>query len=464
MFRFKNCRPVWALIVLLALLQSSLLAATKTFIGNAHDVRQISTITVGGTWLDTQTATMTINGKDIVVTLVGDEATTAVATGLKNAWMSATRLDGSGTPDATSNVGGQEFGEFSEVTATASGSVVTLTANEAGVPFVVTVSETSAAGTLTPATPQAADGKMFWNNADNWDTGTVPANDDVVRLIYPDLHIRYGLPNNSLEVTFDHYHSANGEIGLPAINIANPAKPYKEYRQTHVRKDDAGTGTNIADRFGGGQAGTGSPLINIKQSTLKGSPIVYNTGQPLNSRPGTYAINLCYTANTSTLEILNGSVDFGSQDGSTSAFLTVKQTGGNSRGITGLHTANSELHVSGGSMVVGGAGAITSIFSRGGTLRLENQTGTITTLNVLGGIVEVISIGTISALFEDAGTFDARNATGFIVGDGDVHGGRFLDPHRRMQINSSFEVAIEPSDDMQFGASLTTPIIIDNQL
>lgn len=461
MFRFKNCRPVWALIILASLIGRAF-GDVQTFTGNAHDVRQITTLTVAGTWLDTQTATMTINGKDIIVTLVGDEATTAVATGLKNAWMSATRLDGSGTPDATSNVGGQEFGEFSEVTATVSGSVVTLTANTAGVPFTVTVSETSAAGTLTPATPQAADGKMFWNNADNWDTGAAPANDDVVRFIYPNLHVRYGLPNNSLEVTFDHYHSANGEIGLPAININNSSKPYKEYRQQYVRKDDAGTGTNIADRFGRGQAGTGSPLINIKQSTLKGSPVVYNTGQPLAPRPGTYALNLCYTANTSTINILNGSVDFGSQDGGTSAFVSFNQQGGNSRGIDALHTAGAVVEVSGGTAVIGGTGAIATMDIRGGTVRLEGQTGTISLLRVYGGICDYASTATITGLLVDGGTFDARSDAGdFAVTVGSIYpGSKYLDPYSRTDAPADFQLFVEPSGDLQFGADVSNGLQI----
>lgn len=454
MFRFKNCRPAWALIVLLAIVRQSW-ADTQTFTGNAHDVRQITTLTVGGTWLDTETATMTINGKDIVVTLVGAEATTAVATGLKNAWMSATRLDGSGTPDATSNVGGQEFGEFSEVTATASGSVVTLTANEAGVPFVVTVAETSATGTLTPATPQAATGKQFWNNADNWDTGAAPVNDDVVVFRYPGLHCRYGLPNGTLEVTVHWYHSADGELGLPPINIDNPAKPYAEYRQQYVRLDDAGTGLSAIHRIGIGQAGRGSSLINLKHSTLPCVPIVYNTGQPLSSRPGTYALNLCCTNNTSSLTINNGWVDFSSQDGGTSAWLQVDQNAGNSRGIQAIHTASSTLNVSGGAMLIGGTGAITTINVSGGTVRLESQTGTITTLNSTGGILECITAGTITTLYVNGGTFDATNASAFSVGTGTVyHGSRFLDPTGKMVVDTAFRLAFEPSDDLQFGANV----------
>jgi hypothetical protein len=247
--------------------------ATKTFIGNAAAVKQISTITVGGTWLDTETATLTMNTKDLVLTLVGNEATTAVATALKEMWMASSRLDGTATTDATSNAGGQQFGEFSEVTATVSGSVVTLTANRPGVPFVVTVSETSATGTLTLATPQAATGPNFWDNADNWDTITVPANDDTVVFKDSNISVLYGLPNGSLEVTIQQWMSYTGEIGLPPVNITDPAKPYYEYRQRYVRLDDSGGGSDIAHRWGLGE-GFGSPLINVRHTAVKNSHIV----------------------------------------------------------------------------------------------------------------------------------------------------------------------------------------------
>lgn len=460
MLTFRNCRPVWALIVLLAIVRQSF-GDTQTFTGNAHDVRQITTLTVAGTWLNTETATMTINGKDIVVTLVGDEATTAVATGLKLAWMSSTRLDGTGTPDVTSNVGGQEFGEFSEVTATVSGSVVTLTAIKAGIPFTVTVAETSVGGTLTPATPQVATGRMFWSNADNWDTGAAPVNDDTVVFKYPGLHCRYGLPSGTLEVTVHWYHSADGELGLPPINIDNPSKPYAEYRQPYVRLDDAGGGSSAVHRIGIGQAGRGSTLINLKHSTLPCVPIVYNTGQPLASRPGTYALNICCTNNTSSLTINNGSVDFSSQDGSTSAFLQVDQNAGNSRGIQAVHTAASTLNISGGTMLIGGTGAITTINASGGTLRLESQTGTITTLNLTGGTLECITAGIITTLYVNGGAFDATNASGFTVGTGTVYeGSRFLDPTGKMVVNTVFRLAFEPSDDLQFGTNVNNLLSI----
>jgi hypothetical protein len=417
----------------------------KTWIGNAAAVKQISTITVGGTWLSTETATLTINTKDLVLTLVGDEATTAVATALKEMWMAASRLDGTGTTDATSNAGGQQFGEFSEVTATVSGSVVTLTANRPGVPFVVTVGETSTSGTLTLATPQAATGPNFWNNTDNWDTTTVPVDDDVVVLKDSNVSILYGLPNGSLEVTFEHWMSYVGEVGLYVINTTDPAKQYYEYRQRYVRLDDSGTGTNIAHSWGMGE-GFGSPLINVRHTAVKNSHVVYNTGRPHPSRVGTKSLNICSTVNTSTLNILNGSVEWGAQDGQTSAFVAVAQTAGDSRGVNGLHTTGV-VKCNGGQMLIGGTPTIFSVDVRGGVLRMEGQTGTISTLTTHKSATTIYaSTATITSNFV-IGTFDARpSLDAFTVTNGSVVyiGGTYLDPYQRS--SSEVLLACEPTE------------------
>src|SRR6185503_18181163 len=104
------------------------------------------------------------------------------------------------------------------------------------------------------------------------------ANDDTVVLkdqSGPSVGFKYGLPNNSKEVTIEHWMSYTGQVGLPPINTENASKPYPEYRQTDVRLDDAGTGTNILHKFGLGKDGTGSPLINVHHKTLRCSPVVY---------------------------------------------------------------------------------------------------------------------------------------------------------------------------------------------
>jgi len=464
MTRIRNYRGALALLLALAL-QASAFAATKTWTGNAADVKQINTITVAGTWATTETATITINGKDVVLTLATNVTTANVASAIKDAWNSGSRLDGTSTTDATSNAGGQEFGEFTEASASVSGSVVTIIALEPGVPITISVAETAAAGTLTLATPQVATGKHFWSNAKNWDTGTVPANDDVVVFRDSGVSCKYGLPNASLEVTLQHYMSYTGEIGLPPTNVTNTAKPYPEYRQRYVRLDDAGTGTNIAHRFGIGQQGNGSPLINLRHTTVKCSPVVFSTAPPLPSRPGTNALNICATTNTSTINILGGSVDFSSQDGQTAAWVAATQAAGDSRCLTsGIHTAGGAISLSGGTMLIGQSGAIGFIDVTGGTLRIENQTGTITNFQLFTGTVQYASTATISNLFmlSSGATFDARDNVGaFTVTLADLHlGCSYLDPYGRTSAAADFRILFDPSERLQFGGSIAGGIEI----
>jgi len=447
--------------------------ATKYWVGRAHSVKQISTITVANTWAAGDTAVLKINEKELTITCGSTTTTTAtVAAAISEAWNAAGRLDGtSNSSNATSNFGGQEFGEFREAVATVSGSVVTLTANTAGKPFTLTVTETTAgSGTATGATAQAATGRNHWDNADNWidsldlTTGStgVPANDDVVDFRNTDISCLYGLPNNSKEVTFNVWKSYTGEIGLPAINRDDPSYPYPEYRQRYVRLDDAGTGTNIAHRFGLGTEGTGCRLCNIKHSTLKCSPVVYATGTPRIERIGEKALNICCTASTSQLNILGGSVDWGSQDGGTSAWNGVYQNGGESIGANGLNSSGSAVLRS-GAMTVSGTGNILLLSSYGGTLRAENVTGTVTSAYAFdGGTIRYASTGTITNVFAYGGTFDCSDDAGtFTATNSTVKtGGKVRDPYRRITFSNPMQVYFELSDAITLGVNDNQPVDI----
>jgi hypothetical protein len=447
-------------------------------IHGAAAVKQIDLITVSDTWTAADTVTLTMNTKDLVITIGADTATTQVAAAIRDAWNATSRLDSEGTTDATSNFGGQEFGEYSEATAFIdpdSLSVVRIIANKAGVPFTLTVTEaTAGSGVATESTSQAATGPWHWNNIDNWSTGAVPVDDDIVVFkdqSGPNVGFKYGLPNSTdLEVTIQHWMSYTGQLGLPPINAENPSKPYPEYRQRYIRLDDGGTGTDIAHRFGLGQDGTGSPLINLKHITVKCSPIVFNTGTP--QVQGLKALNICCTATTSTLNIINGSVDWSSQDSGTTAFLVVKQIGGDSRGVGGLHTTNAQAHLTNGTMLISGSGAITQISVFGGQLRVENQptTTTITTVNIYGGTTQYVSAATITQLSllgassgnGVGGTFDASvNAGNFTVTDCDVYAGnKLLDPYRRITFTNPISVFYGPSNDLVLGATASTAALV----
>ena len=447
--------------------------ATKYWVGRAHAVRQITTITVANTWAAADTAVCKINEKELTITCGSTTTTTAtVAAAIKEAWMASSGLDGtSSSSNATSNFGGQEFGEFREVTATVSGSVVTLTANTPGKPFTVTVTETTAGtGTATGSTTQTATGPNHWDNVDNWidsldltsgSTGA-PANDDTVDFRNSNISCKYGLPNASKEVTFNVWRSYTGEIGLPFINRDDPSYPYTEYRQRYVRLDDAGTGTSIAHRFGLGNTGDGCRLCNIKHSTLECKPVVYWTGSPLVERQGEKALNLCCTANTSELNIVNGSVNWSSQDGGTSAFLVVYQTGGDSMGADGLKSGGG-IVMSGGTCVAGGAQSC-YYTCRSGTLRIENQTATISTLSLHPTATAALVSGgiTVTTFNSWGGTLDMRDNAGTVTfTNGTLYAPmQYFDPYKRSTYTNDWSVYYNISPDLLFGQTPLQPLKI----
>lgn len=358
--------------------------STLYWTGNAHATKQIDTITISGAWAAADTVVMTINGKDLTVTIANGTTTAQVAASIRDAWNAQSRLDGQ--PDTTntntSNFGGQEHGEFSEASATiydASTSVVQIIATKPGVPFSLSVVATTAgSGDAVEATAQAATGPHHWNNGDNWidDTGAagVPATGDILTFRDSSVSIKYGLPLGTLNVTLVVYKSFTGAIGLPETNNENASKPYREYRQRVARFDDDGASDDTLTHIFGLGEGTGSPLMNIEHINTAGTPgaltvsaIVYDTGVP--QIPGTKALNLLIV-NTGiaggTVTVLKGSVAIKDNiDGDAPVFTTLNI------GYTNNQASDSDIV-------------------------LQNVTGNIT-INQSGGLFTITEPPTVTA-------------------------------------------------------------------
>ena len=437
--------------------------ATRYATHKAAPVRQIEKIVVGGTWVANDTVLATIGARDLTITIGADVATTQVATAIRDAWNATSRLDGdTATTDATSNFGGYECGEYMDGEAyidSDATSTVYIKGTKPGVPFTVTFTETSAAGTLTQTTPQAATGPWHWDNSDNWDTAPVDGDTFVLQGLTGDnVGFKFGFPA-SLEATCLHYMSYSGQIGLPAINTWN-SKPYPEYRTQYLALD-FNAGSNIAHRFGLGKDGPGSPLINIVHTGVECLVVVYNTGTP--QIQGRKALNIVCSDTDSTMTILGGSVDISSQWGTTCAWKTLTQSGGDVRCSSGMKAASTVV-MNGGNLLLGGTTAITQLTHANGTLRLEGQTGTITALYVLDGTVLNASTAQIDSLLLFGGTWDCRdNAGTYVLTNGSVSkGARFIDPYRRTDMTNALKLTYDPSPDLQFGAQAVNTISIDN--
>jgi hypothetical protein len=94
-------------------------------------VAEANTITVAGTWSAADAVTITLNGRTLVVTIGSLVTLAQVAETIKQAWNSETFTDGTATVVPAG--GGTVLNDFDQLTATASGAVVTLTGDNAGV-------------------------------------------------------------------------------------------------------------------------------------------------------------------------------------------------------------------------------------------------------------------------------------------------------------------------------------------
>lgn len=383
--------------------------ANVRFIGNAQDIANKWTVTIGGTWANGDKARITINEKDLEVTIGATVTLSHIVNALAAAFNGADLVG-----DETRNTTGTVIPEMAELTAGNQASTTfTLTGNTAGVPHTITVSKTSASGTISIAQTTNASGKSWWDNVDNWDTGAIPANGDDVFYDNTDIPILYGLGQaavtiNSLTIS---NLQAGAAIGLPKKNDAG----YTEYRPTELA---IGCTTLRIDD-------TASSRIKINLGSVANTTEILSTGF---GESGLGAVLIRGTS-IGTLEVQAGSVD-------------VARFGGEAATITTLRNSGATLHLG------AGVGAITTLIQAAGSTTLRSN---VTTMTVTGGVVTINGAATVGTLTVSAAIVNYRSsgtATTVTVGrDGVIDassdvtartfttttlnaGGRIDDPHR----------------------------------
>jgi len=403
--------------------------ATRRWLGRAVDLADRWTFTVANTWATNDTATLTINGKDLVLT-VGATATTAGVAAAIVAMVNGAAAVGTEGRSAL----GSEVGEWSRITASVSSSTVTLTADDKGVPFTVSVAESTAgSGTLDSLTnATVATGKHFFSNADNWTGDTVPVDDDVIVFDSGDVDCKYGLSPAIQPAGVIITQGYEGTIGLPEVNTDDPALPYDEYRTKYLTFDD--NSVNCAYTIGEG-AGPGSGRIRIDAGAGQSTFNVRNTGTRLETN--TPALLLLGTHASNELNVQKGDVAAAFFDGEAATLATLR--------VGYLES------IDGDSRVVCGDGVTLSsctVTQSGGELTIESATGSGTiqqlagTLTVLAGAHASIihagtvyyrSTGTLSALKTmGGGVFDLRRDNrGRTISAAEIYsGGEIHDPNR----------------------------------
>lgn len=351
--------------------------ATCSWIGNAAATKDVWTDTIANTWATGDSTTVTINGKDLVITIGSLVTTTQVATTIKEAFNSSTLTDT--TASVSPSAGGQSMPEFAELVATSSGSVVTLTAVTAGVPTTVSVSETTAGdGTATLAHATTATGPNYWTNTDNWAGGAVPVNSDDVIIDRP-VSILYGIDQNavtlaSLTVT-ERFTGDSVFIGLPVRN----ASGYEEYREDELKI----SATTVSIRGG-------SKRIKLNTGTAQTALSVYESGNAADTARG--AIQWRGTHASNVVNVYGGNFYAAANGGDTATIATFRQTAGTA--VLSSGCTLTTIDKSGGTLTTDAAA--TTVTNDGGTITIRQ--GAHTTLTANGGNVQYLGTGTVTTL------------------------------------------------------------------
>lgn len=205
--------------------------ANVRWLGGAAAVKQVTTVTIADTWATNDTVTLTVGNKALIVTIGAAFGVNDVAAALNAAINAADKTTGL-IGSESRNVGGQEIPEFTDFSSTVLGAVVTITGNDAGKPFTISATESTAGtGTATGATATAATGPNHADNAANYQGGALPVNNDVLYFDTGDVDCLYGLGyfrTATVALTVNFSNDWTGQLGLPPVNVDGG---YAEYRQ-----------------------------------------------------------------------------------------------------------------------------------------------------------------------------------------------------------------------------------------
>ncbi len=377
--------------------------ATIRWRGDTPAVAQVTEVSVAGTWATNDTATLTINGKDLTVTLGSSVTVGDVVDALVAAVNGADLVN-----DESRNTTGDQIPEFAEIEASDGGSTLILTGRTAGIPFALSTSESSASGTLgSPTDTTNATGPNHWNAAGNWESETIPADGDDVVIENSDVDILYGLDQTGITpASIEIRSSYLGNIGLPDVNESGGMN-YFEYRDKSLKLCDSADATNTLITIGAGE-GNGSSRLRIDTLTGQVTLNVLNTGQSAQTNvpallwQGTHASN--------EVNVTRGNVG-------------IAVAGGQSATVATLRVGYRENESSDSTVVCGAGVTLTNIEQTGGILTLQSDASTIDmvggeliyeegalgTLNLDGGDVRYRSTGTlITANVGSEGNLDFR--------------------------------------------------------
>jgi hypothetical protein len=415
--------------------------ATRIWRGDQAAAAQVTTIAVTGTWAGDDTATVTINGKDLTVTIGSNTATTDIVAALVAMVNGAAAVD-----DESRSALGSSFGEWNGITASANSSTLVLTGDTAGTPFTVTVSESTAGdGALgSPAEATAPAGPNELAAANVTGASLTPTSNNLV-FENNAVDCLYGLDQSSAG-TWDEVRirsTYTGYVGLPRTHSASPTE-YVEYLDRYLK-------VNATDVVIGEGTGSGSGRLLLDLGTVQTAVRVLKTGSSANS--GLYALQLVATHASNTLDVSGGSVDIAPDSSDSSQFSTIAVSG------------NARVRISRRTTV----GTVTASGSANVIIDQDTSLTDITTINIYDSATVTVmgdnDVGTLNAYgtctWRSSGTVTQANVgpRGVInVTDSTedatftdttmTSGGQILDPAGHLTFTNAIDLGLAGLDDV----------------
>ena len=391
--------------------------ANCRFLGHAEAVAQVQRATMSGTWANNDTATVTINGKDVTYTnSTGANNYNTILTGFAAALNAST------------------YQEFAEITwANSSNTDIQGTSDTLGTPFVATNSEVTAGnGALGDfAATTNNEGPNSARSLDNWSTGALPTASDDVVFEDSDVDCLYDLETLAAvqPLTLTIKQSYTGKIGLPQTN-EDATTEYQEYRTRYLQMGP------VVATIGEGD-GDGSGRIMLDSVANDTAWTVYNKGQRVQT--GVPCVLLKSTNASSALTVIEGDVGVAYFEGETSNLTGGCKVGGSATVELGSGVTLGDIDQSGGNIIVRSNSTTTDIY--GGTLTIY-EAATATTVNVYGGAkVFDYSTGTFTTLnlvgeYNHSGSMAAKTITNASLYRGAV----YRDPYGAVTVNNGLDL------------------------
>jgi len=382
-----------------------------------------------GTWLATETATITINGKTLTLTAGTVVTVTQMAADMVDMVNGA-----AANQDEGRSALGSAIGEFAPLTATSDAGVVLITGADDGRPIgTVTVGHTSAGGTFAASTPEtvtSGTGPNYADDIDNWSGDTVPIAGDTIVFDHhaaagPKYNMAMGIAPASIQVTDGFRYG----IGLSQVNKDAAAHPFDEHLPTYM------TFTSCADvRVNAVNAAS----IRLDFGAAASAITVESTGR--SSETGVPALLLKANHGSNSLNVVNGDVGVCVEAGSVGELGTLSIGGQGAPSVkTGPGVVLAAATVNSGSLVA--RSAITNLVVNGGTVEQIGAAIGTTTLTINGGAFFPRSSGTHAAVYQSAGIIDCtRDGQTRTVTNYYMYGGALKDPNGTLTLTNGLRI------------------------